>query len=93
MIALCISGSLPLTPCGSYCGNDQSHNNLLDALLVNPSCSPLFASGALCTHIDPSRSSFLASYINVSGAIKRGEQYVEENERLKEIIDKIINDI
>ena len=36
---------------------------------------------------------FGVGYTAVSGAAKRGERYVEENERLKEIVEKIINDI
>jgi hypothetical protein len=36
---------------------------------------------------------FGVGYTAVSGSIKRGEQYVEENERLKELVGKIINDI
>lgn len=36
---------------------------------------------------------FGVGYTAVSGATKRGERYVEQNERLKEIVEKIINDI
>ena len=36
---------------------------------------------------------FGVGYTAVSEAAKRGERYAEENERLREIVEKIINDI